>query len=288
MSTVAIVSPGYMGAGLGWALREGGARVVATVRGRSERTRRLAAEAGLELLPTLFDVVAIADVVLSVTPPGQAVAAARTIANAARESGAKPVVADLNAISPGTMATIAEVWAGLPVVDGSISGAPPSARPGARVFLSGVKAVDVAALPWAGRIEPVVLGTGLGSASAVKMCTASVYKGLNGLVTQAMRVADRHGVLDQVLADLGKSGLDGSGGVAAAATKAHRYVAEMREIATTQADAGLTPALFEAFAAVYADVARTALADGDPESIDRTMPPAEIARRLNSREGDSK
>src|SRR4051812_23976873 len=48
MSTVAIVSPGYMGAGLGWALRQGGARVVPPVHGRSERTGRLAAEAGLE------------------------------------------------------------------------------------------------------------------------------------------------------------------------------------------------------------------------------------------------
>jgi len=282
MTTVAIVSPGHMGAGLGWALREGGARVVATVRGRSERTRRLAEKAGIELLPSLFDVVAIADVVLSVTPPGQAVAAAQTIANAARESGAKPVVADLNAISPVTMATIAQQWAGLPVVDGSISGPPPSVRPGARIFLAGVRAADVATLPWAGQIEPVVLGTGIGSASAVKMCTASVYKGLNGLVTQAIRVAARHGVLDQVLADLGGNGLDGSAGVAVAATKAHRYVAEMREIATTQGDAGLTPALFEAFAAVYADVAGTALAAGDPESADRSIPPAEIARRLDS------
>jgi 3-hydroxyisobutyrate dehydrogenase-like beta-hydroxyacid dehydrogenase len=283
MSTVAIVSPGYMGAGLGWALREGGARVVATVRGRSERTRRLAEKAGIELLPALFDVVAIADVVLSVTPPGQAVAAAQTIANAARESGAKPVVADLNAVSPRTMATIEEVWAGLPVVDGSISGSPPSVHPGARIFLSGVKAADVAALPWAGKIEPIVLGGGIGPASAVKMCTASVYKGLNGLVTQAMRVAARHGVLDQVLLDLGRVGLDGSAGVAVAATKAGRYVGEMHEIATAQGDAGLTPALFEAFAAVYAEVATTALAEGDPESADRTMPPAEIARRLDSK-----
>jgi 3-hydroxyisobutyrate dehydrogenase-like beta-hydroxyacid dehydrogenase len=280
MSTVAIVSPGYMGAGLGWALREGGARVVATVEGRSARTRRLAEEAGLELLPSLFDVVAVADVVLSVTPPGHAVAAAQSIANAARRSGAKPVVADLNAISPTTMLTVAQVWAGLPVVDGSISGAPPTARPGARIFLSGVPAVDVAALPWADKVEPVVLGAGVGAASAVKMCTASVYKGLNGLVTQAMRVAGRHGVLDQVLADLGKNGLDGSAGVAAAATKAHRFVAEMHEIALTQGDAGLTSALFEAFAAVYADVAGTRLAEGDPESADRAMPPAEIVRRL--------
>jgi 3-hydroxyisobutyrate dehydrogenase-like beta-hydroxyacid dehydrogenase len=280
MSTVAIVSPGHMGAGLGWALREGGARVVATVRGRSARTGRLAAEAGLELLPSLVDVVAAADVVLSVTPPGEALAAAQTIANAARETGAKPVVADLNAISPATMAQVAQAWAGRPAVDGSISGPPPTVRPGARLYLCGVRAADVAALPWGDRVEPVVLGTGLGSASALKMCTASVYKGLNGLVTQAMRVAGRHGVLDQVLADLGRNGLDGSVGVAVAATKAGRYVGEMREIAATQAGAGLTAALFEAFAEVYADVAVTALAAGDPESADRGLAPAEIVRRL--------
>jgi 3-hydroxyisobutyrate dehydrogenase-like beta-hydroxyacid dehydrogenase len=269
-----------MGAGLGWALREGGARVVATVRGRSERSRRLAEEAGLELLPGLFDVLTVADVVLSVTPPGQALAAAQTIANVARESGATPVVADLNAVSPETMAEVAKALAGLPIVDGSISGPPPIAKPGARVYLSGVKAADVAALPWAGKVEPIVLGAGVGTASALKMCTASVYKGLNALVTQAMRTAGRHGVLDQVLADLKRNGLDESAGVARSATKAHRYVDEMREIAATQAGAGLTPALFEAFAEVYADVARTALAEGDPESTG-TPDPAEIVARLS-------
>jgi 3-hydroxyisobutyrate dehydrogenase-like beta-hydroxyacid dehydrogenase len=126
----------------------------------------------------------------------------------------------------------------------------------------------------------VVLGTPIGSASALKMCTASVYKGLNGLVTQAMRVAGRHGVLDQVLADLGGNGLDRSAAVAIAATKADRYVAEMREIAATQSEAGLTPALFDAFAEIYADVARTPLASGDPESADTTLTPSEIVHRL--------
>jgi 3-hydroxyisobutyrate dehydrogenase-like beta-hydroxyacid dehydrogenase len=280
MSTVAIVSPGFMGAGLGWALRKGGARVVATVHGRSARTRRLAEDAGLELLPALFDVVAVADIVLSVVPPDHALAAAQTIANAARESGARPVVADLNAISPTTMAKVAATWDGLPVVDGSISGPPPTAAAGARVYLSGVRAADVAALPWGEWVRPVVLGTPIGSASALKMCTASVYKGLNGLVMQAMRVAGRHGVLDQVLADLGGNGLDRSAAVTIAATKADRYVDEMREIAATQSEAGLPPALFEAFAEIYAHVARTSLASGDPESADTTLTPSEIVRRL--------
>jgi hypothetical protein len=53
----------------------------------------------------------------------------------------------------------------------------------------------------------------------------------------------------------------------------------MREIAATQADAGLTPDLFTAIAEVYADVAGTELANGDPEA-DRTLPPAEIIAQL--------
>ena len=73
---------------------------------------------------------AVADVVLSVTPPGSARAAARTIANAARESGARPVVADINAVAPVTMTAIEHELVGPPVVDGSISGPPPTgARP---------------------------------------------------------------------------------------------------------------------------------------------------------------
>src|SRR5690242_14961517 len=98
MVTVGIVSPGHMGTGLGGALRAGGARVVATTAGRSARTRRLAE--GLELLPGLTEVVEAADVVLSVTPPGQALDAARSIAEAARRTGATPLIADLNAVSP--------------------------------------------------------------------------------------------------------------------------------------------------------------------------------------------
>lgn len=282
MTTVGIMSPGFMGAGLGWALQAGGARVVATLDARSVRTGRLAREAGIELLPTPADVVAQADIVLSVVPPGQAMAVARAIAGAARSSAGGPLIADLNAVSPATMTAVAGALGGLPVVDGSISGPPPTVRPGARLYLSGERAAEVAALPWGDRIEPVLLGTAIGPASALKMSTASVYKGLNALVMQAMRVAGRHGVLDEVLADLARDGLDRSAGVAVAATKAHRFADEMRQIAATQAEAGLTPDLFTAFAEVYAATARTVLADGDPESQDRTLAPATIVERLGA------
>jgi 3-hydroxyisobutyrate dehydrogenase-like beta-hydroxyacid dehydrogenase len=277
MTTVAIVSPGFMGAGLGAALRQGGARVVATTEGRSPRTRRLAEQAGLEMLPTLTAVVAAADVVLSVTPPGEAVAAAQAIAAAARTTGATPVVADLNAVSPATMNQVAAALGGLRTVDGSISGPPPTAEPGARVYLSGAEAAVVAGLPWAGQVEPVILTTG--SASALKMCTGSVYKGFLALLTQAMRTAGAYGVLDEVVADLEHNGLAQTAGVAMAASKAWRYVDEMREVAATQEQAGLTPDLFTAMAVIYAEIARTSLAQGDPETA-RDLTPAEIVAAL--------
>jgi hypothetical protein len=68
--------------------------------------------------------------------------------------------------------------------------------------------------------------------------------------------------------------------VALAATKAHRYVAEMHEIAETQAAVGLTPKLFEAFADVWADVAGMPLADDEPESVKRSISARELVGRL--------
>ncbi|MCM4078415.1 NAD(P)-dependent oxidoreductase [Paractinoplanes hotanensis] len=362
MVIVGLVSAGFMGSGLGAALRQGGARVVTTVEGRSARTGRLAAEAGLELLPSLAEVVAMADIVLSVTPPGAAVATAEAVAAAlpVRDATRRGlIVADLNAVSPQTMDRVARALTGAPptsaptggrrpdrpiseppsgrtldrsmsepsgartidrsisespsgrmldrpvaelpggrmvdrstseppaasaltgvrVVDGSISGPPPSVRPGARLYLSGVDAAAVAELPWGGKVEPIVLDDQVGSASALKMCTGGVYKGLTALVTQALRTADAHGVLDAVLADLDRNGLADSSGVARSATKAGRFVDEMREVAVTQQAAGLAPELYAAIADVYADIARTELAKADPED-ERNLTPAEIVAGL--------
>jgi 3-hydroxyisobutyrate dehydrogenase-like beta-hydroxyacid dehydrogenase len=279
--TVGLVGAGHMGSGLGWALREGGVRVVTTLEGRSPRTARLAAAAGLDLLPTLADVLRAADVVLVVTPPGVARQAAATIAEAAGRSGATPLLVDLNAIAPTTIARIATMIAPLDLVDGSVSGAPPTVRPGARIYLSGPRAATVAELPWR-HVTPIVVDDRLGSASAVKMCTASVYKGLTGLYAQALRTAAHHHVLDHVVDDLHGGGLDPVPAVALAATKAARYVPEMLEIAATQDGAGLTAALFEAYAEIWREMATSPLAASDPESIDRAVPADAVVQGITS------
>ena len=283
MKVIGLVGAGHMGSGLGWALREGGHDVVTSLAGRSARTANLAREAGLRVVAHPADVLAEADVVLVVTPPGAAVAAAREIA--ATTGPARPLVVDLNAIAPSTAEAAAAVVtaAGFDFVDGSISGPPPTVRPGARLYLSGPRAAEVAALRWT-HAGPVVVGDRVGAASAVKMSTASVYKGLMGLLTQAIRAAGAYDVLEPVLADLGES-FGTPYEVALAATKAHRYVAEMREIARSQAAAGLTPALFEAYAEVWAEVAERPLADGRPETVSGEITARQVADGLPTRAG---
>ncbi|MEN3306737.1 MAG: hypothetical protein V7603_2939 [Micromonosporaceae bacterium] len=280
MVTIAVHGAGHMGAGLGWDLREGGAEVITTLAGRSPRTARLAAEAGLVALPSLDDVVRAAQAVLVVTPPGAARAAAAELRAATERTGATPLIADLNAISPSTVDDLVKVLAPLDFVDGSISGPPPTVRPGARLYLSGTRADSIAGLPWR-LVRPVVLPGGAGKASALKMCTASVYKGTVGLYAQALRTAYTHGLVAEVTADLAASGhRDAAVSVALAATKADRYVPEMREIAAAQRAAGLPARLFEAFAEVYADLAGTPLAQGDPESVDTGESAEAIVARI--------
>lgn len=270
--TVGIVSPGAMGSAVGAAYAAGGARVLATVDGRSARTRELAAAAGLELLPGLDDVVLHADVVLSIVPPEHALVVADEIGASARCVDSDPLVADLNAIAPATARELERRLAGsgLDVVDGSISGGPPHPDRSTRIYLSGARAAALAGLSAPG-IDARIVGAEVGLASAVKMSTASVYKGTAALLTQALLAAQANGVLAHVLDDL-RDGvpelLEGAAfSLARAATKSGRYVGEMREIAAAQADAGLPRELFEGLAAVYAALAETSLGREAPESI---------------------
>jgi hypothetical protein len=93
-----------------------------------------------------------------------------------------------------------------------------------------------------------------------------------------MLTARAHDCVDVVLADLAEefAGLDErlARQLAMAASKAQRWVGEMREIAATQGAAGARPELFEAMADVWTMVAGSRLAAATPEQ-------AASARRLD-------
>ncbi len=276
MVSIGLVGAGAMGSALGANWRAGGAEVVTCVVDRSARTRELVSQAGIDTVESLEEVTE-ADIVASVVPPADATVVANTIAAAANRAGATPLVIDLNAIAPSTVDGIATALktAGLDLVDGSISGPPP--RPGrsaTRIYLSGPRANEVAELasPWA---EVIELPGPAGRASALKMCTASMYKGTNALIMQAMLTARTHGVVEEFLADVAHMWPENvphwHTDVAMAASKSGRFVGEMREIARTQGDAGLPPDLFEGIAAAYARAAETEFGHTDPERISRDL-----------------
>ena len=124
---IAIVAQGAMGAGVGALLRRGGAQVVTSLNGRSAASAKRAQDAGMS--PVSDAELASADMLLSILPPGDALAFANRMAPHLAAATRKPLFADCNAVSPATVRRIAEVIAatGAEFVDAGIIGGPPRA-----------------------------------------------------------------------------------------------------------------------------------------------------------------
>ena len=229
---------------------------------------------------------------LSIVPPDRALAAAEEIAAAAaphRRRAARRrlecrVARDRPLDRGGAPST-----AGLEFVDGSISGGPPRAGSTTRVYLSGARAEEIAAAA-PPEIDARVIGGEIGLASAVKMCTAAMYKGSTALLAHSLLTAQATACCRRCsttcTARSPARSTSAPRSLAVSATKAERFVGEMREIAATQASAGLTPALFEALAEVYAALAESALGHEAPE---RSARPAldDVLARLRPRDADA-
>ena len=82
LHSIAILSPGDMGSGIGRDLTARGFDVVTCLAGRGEGSRTRAQAAGIRDLPDLDTLVAEADLVLSILPPESAPALAREVAAA--------------------------------------------------------------------------------------------------------------------------------------------------------------------------------------------------------------
>jgi len=79
LRAVGLLSPGDMGHVIGQRLIGHGMPVLTCLEGRSERTRGLAAKAGIKGVPTYGDLIRETDMILSVMVPGEAVKAARRV-----------------------------------------------------------------------------------------------------------------------------------------------------------------------------------------------------------------
>ncbi len=271
ISTVAIMAPGDMGHSVGAVLGARGLRVVTCLAGRSERTRALAGQAGIEDLADDATLVRTADALLSILVPAQAETLAQRIAAALRATSSDLLYVDCNAVAPETARRVGGIVqaAGARFVDAGIIGPPPKPdAAGTRFYASGAASGDFAELRDYG-LDVRIVGERAGDASAVKMCYAALTKGTTAIMTELLVAASRLGVSEALHAELALSQAAMlermQRSIPAMVPKAHRWVGEMEEIARTFGDVGLTPLTFEGAAALYALVAATPLGRTSPE-----------------------
>jgi 3-hydroxyisobutyrate dehydrogenase-like beta-hydroxyacid dehydrogenase len=280
--TIGIISPGDMGHALGAVLVQHGLRVLTNLQGRSPRTVALAAQAGMIDVADDETLVREADLVLSVLVPAQAHAFAERMAAAMRATHCTPLFADCNAISPRTALSIERLLneAGAEVVDVGIIGSPPRAgRAETRLYASGSGAERLSVLNEYG-LDVRVIGPQVGQASGLKMCYASLTKGLTALATQALTAGEALGLSETLTGELRESQAELLGWfehqVPRMPPKAYRWVGEMEEIARTFADLGLPPQMLEGAAALYQLVEQTELGAETPEERHRGQTLADV------------
>ena len=266
IETVAISSPGDMGHLVAKVLIDHGMPVICCLEGRSQRSRKRAAVAGIEGVPSLAEVAGRADLFLSILPPADA----RRMAEEITATGETILYVDCNAVSPKTAVAIGETVAaaGNHFVDAGIVGPPPSESGVTRFYTSGEHVNEFLALrPYGLDIRPV--GDKIGQASGLKMCYASQTKGRYAIFIESLVAARRLGCYDVFVDELKLSQsatyADTENMVPRIPAKAGRWIAEMGEIAATFGEVGMTERLFHGVADMYAAIDR---ADPDaPQGI---------------------
>jgi 3-hydroxyisobutyrate dehydrogenase-like beta-hydroxyacid dehydrogenase len=268
---VGVVSPGDMGQAIAGRIKESGLSVHTALDGRSERTRTLAREAGINDCGSMEKLVAACELVLSVINPGEALNVARQVAAAMRKTGRRIAFADLNAVSPQTARDTDRLIrdAGGMFIDGGIIGPPPRGekdRP--RIYVSGPDAYLMERINHPNLLVRV-LSERIGDASGVKMCYAAMTKGTTALAVELLVAARKLGVEQALEKELRESRNDvfewQMKNIAAMPPKAYRWVPEMQEIAKTFGELGLTRQIFEGATDIYTMVAATPLGKESPE-----------------------
>ena len=274
INRIAIVGAGDMGSRVAGELRHNGLDVTTCLEGRSNRSRKLATRAGMRAVDNLETLVADADLLLSIIPPSAAVEFARRIVPLMEQTASKALFVECNAVAPATVREIAGIAAdhGVDFQDVGIVGTPPRAgRIPVRFYTSGPHEDALRRIETA-KISVKPLGAEIGRASAMKMMYASLNKGTNALRAAAMLAARQLGVNDELQEELAHSLPDVHKAMLARmpniACDAARWTGEMREIASTYRDAGLTSGFHEGAGWIYEVLSNSPIAEESRDEAD--------------------
>ena len=260
MTTIGVIAMGEMGSATARRLRERGATVITSLAGRSAASAARAEKAGAVPVATDDEFVAQSDFILSIVPPGDAVALAQRLAPAIKRAGRKTIYVDCNAVSPQTAERIGGVLdgSGCIYVDAGIIGPPPGPNSRTIFYASGPGAKDFEKLADHGLSIRVMNGPN-GAASAMKLSYAGITKGCTAIGSAMMLGATRGGTADALLQELSESQpmlLNWMRGfVSRMPPKAYRWVAEMEEIALFQEDDPAARDMYLGIARFYQQIA---------------------------------
>ncbi len=275
VQTIAVLSPGDMGHGVGRVLMEYGYEIVTYVKDRSIRTRTLSQKTGFRDIGTLEQLVDEADLILSIIVPSEAITLASRVGEALRRSGKTTYYADCNAVSPETSRRVGKIIsaAGGQYIDGSIIGGVPKPKSMPRFYVSGLDVTPMEELNGKG-ILVKSLGPEIGKASGIKMCYAGMTKGTSALHIAVLAVAAKLDLTKEFLDELGFSQSpilrQMHSTIPSLPSKTLRWVGEMEEIAATYERLGLTPSFHVAAATIYSLLGQTSLSDERAETIDKS------------------
>jgi 3-hydroxyisobutyrate dehydrogenase-like beta-hydroxyacid dehydrogenase len=205
-----------------------------------------AANLGVRLELSCADLAANADFIVSAVTASQTVPVAQACA-----SSIKPdtFFLDFNSASPGAKQRAAVLIdaAGGRYVEGAVMTSIPPYRIKVPLLLGGTFAAELSPLINALGFSSKVVSEKLGVASATKMCRSVMIKGLEAMVIESLTAARHYGVEDAVVASLYETfpGIDwekqASYFFQRVIEHGRRRSEEVREVAHTVADAGLTP-----------------------------------------------
>lgn len=205
-----------------------------------------AREHGVALAASHAELAAGADLLISAVTASQAVPVAQACAPAIPPGA---WFLDFNSASPGAKQRAAALidGAGGRYVEGAVMTSVPPYRIKVPLLLGGAGAAELAPLLVAFGFDAKAASAELGIASATKMCRSIMIKGLEAMVIESFTTARFYGVEDALLASLTETfpGIDwekqGAYFFQRVIEHGRRRSEEVREVAETVRDAGLTP-----------------------------------------------
>jgi 3-hydroxyisobutyrate dehydrogenase-like beta-hydroxyacid dehydrogenase len=201
---------------------------------------------GVALAASHADLTAKADFIVSAVTASQAVPVAQACAPAIKPGA---FFLDFNSCSPGAKARAAALIDGNRgrYVEGAVMTSIPPYRIKVPLLLGGAGASELAPLLVELGFDAKVASEKLGVASAVKMCRSVMIKGMEAMVIESFTTARAYGVEDAVLASLAETfpSIDwekqGAYFFQRVIEHGRRRSEEVREVAETVREAGLTP-----------------------------------------------